>query len=376
MQQQTLATKWCTSLVCGVTGVSLYFASHDGLFEILNLLMRFNGFKVTSKSQSAFNIAMISSGGKVDSAVLSKVFGSLEEREQKLIQTLRTSGLRKATETSMIDTLLDVRRERRRILSDLMLVCDRQRAQNAELDKQLEAVKADHKQHVKDMIATMESDERKAAHDTEVSLLALKKAHERKLKELSLKLSQVTSARSVQEEASIAAAAKQITQRELAKQRELYEAKMLRYKQALRDIIEREKHMEAAVAQQQRSASLAENTSVRLQAQMQAQKESNQELVQTLTNVQNSLDACEMQLQDERTLCNTLRLESQRKDELLLHNSRHATDRHSQEMAAVDDKVRQALLRKDERIEQLERANFELLQAQNELRSDLQSVFR
>jgi len=307
---------------------------------------------------------------------LSKVFGGLEEREQGLIQSLRTSGLRKATETSMIDTLLDVRKERRRILSDLMLVCDRQRTQNADLDQQIEDMKANQKQREKGMRATIESSDLKAAHDAQVEVLALKKAHERKLKELSMKLTQVTSSRSVQDEASIAIAAEKITQAELAKQRELYEAKMLRYKQALRDIIEREKQMEAMVTTQKRSISTAESTMAHLRQQVQSQAGGNKELMQTLTGVQNSLDACEMQLRDERILSNSLRIESRRKDNFLHENARDSAARHAQEMAAVDDKVRQALQHKDDKIAQLERANQDLQQQQNELKLSLQSVFR
>ena len=116
------------------------------------------------------------SSGKVDSGMLQSVFGEIEDKEQVVIQSLRTSGIRKATETSIIDQLLDIRRGRRRIFSDLMVVCDKQRSSISELEKQIEILRNDQLQRERRYHASIEEYQRKTGHEIEVATLSLKKS--------------------------------------------------------------------------------------------------------------------------------------------------------------------------------------------------------
>ena len=171
--------------------------------------------------------------------LLSQMFGSIEGAEQSVIQHLRTCGLRKASETSLIDEILNIRRERRRIFADLMQVCESLRNQNKHLEKQLQTTREEVIQAKKVSATQVDEMQLTCARELKVQTEALKKKHELKLKEVGARLEDLIANKNAHDEASLQDAAFKLTQVELDKQREVHDAKLLRYKQALREIVER-----------------------------------------------------------------------------------------------------------------------------------------
>ena len=171
--------------------------------------------------------------------MLSKIFGSIEGAEQSVIQHLRTCGLRKASETSLIDEILNIRRERRRIFTDLMQVCESLRNQNKHLEKQLHIAREELIQEKKVSATQLGEMQKTCARELKAQTEALKKKHELKLREVGARLEDLVASKNAHDEALLKDAAFKLTQVELEKQREVNDAKLLRYKQALRDIVER-----------------------------------------------------------------------------------------------------------------------------------------
>ena len=224
--------------------------------------------------------------------------------------------------------------------------------------------------------ASIEEYRRKYDRDLEASTQALKKLHERKLKELNKKLEQVTMVRAEHNDAKVQELAKSMTERELNKQREHYESKMMRYKHALRDIFEREKTMENQVAIQRSTSQKADLENNKLSNKIREYEVNNQELMHTLTSIQNNLACCEKELGEERTIVAALHMEVKRKDEYIANITKECNDKHAQELEKVDAKVRSALKSKQETIAQLLTQNATLLKEQEELKFSLQNVFR
>ena len=167
------------------------------------------------------------------------MFGSIEGTEQSVIQHLRTCGLRKASETSLIDDILNIRRERRRIFTDLMQVCESLRNQNKHLEKQLLISREEAIQAKKASATQLEEMQLACTRELKEQTEALKQQQALKLKEVEARLEDLIARKNAHDDASLQDAAFKLTQAELGKQREVHDAKLLRYKQALRDLVER-----------------------------------------------------------------------------------------------------------------------------------------
>lgn len=86
---------------------------------------------------------------------------NLEEREQILIQHLRTAGLRQAKEASLVEEVFDLRKERRRYFSQLQEEMGRLDQVNKDLCLELDQVK----QHLMTDLTTLQK-----KHEREVAI--------------------------------------------------------------------------------------------------------------------------------------------------------------------------------------------------------------
>ena len=312
---------------------------------------------------------------KVDSESLDHVFGSIEGAEQSVIQHLRTSGLRKASETSLIDEILNIRRERRRIFTDLLTVCDSLRNQSRHLEKQLASSREDNVSLKKAATAHIDELRQTAVRDLKLSTATLKKKYESRLQEVGERLEQVTAGKKEHEERLLQAAAEDLTRIELAKQREMYESKMMKYKQALREIVDREKTTETMVARQAKLYSEVNSEVNALKQALEVEQNNKGQSVRQMNDMHAQLESCMSQLQEERVLSNSLQVELRRRKEKAYMEEKEQADQHARELASIDEKVRQAMSRKDDMIFRLEQRNAQLLEDQKTFQQDLQTVF-
>jgi hypothetical protein len=66
-------------------------------------------------------------------------FGRIEELEQGILQHIRTAGLRKPKETSLVDELLAIRRERRRLFAGIVVKAEQTSAALSSVSDELRA---------------------------------------------------------------------------------------------------------------------------------------------------------------------------------------------------------------------------------------------
>ena len=308
--------------------------------------------------------------------MLAGVFGSIESAEQSVIQHLRTSGLRKASETALVDEILNIRRERRRIFSDLMTVCESLRSQSKHIEKQLAMAREDVIDSKKVAATQLEEFRQVKDQELQTQIDALKKKHELKLKEVGARLDDLISTKGVHDESLIQKAAARLTETELAKQKAAFDANLLRYKLALKEILEREKSTEAMISRQAKLHQENVDEIKSLRAQLHNQSQSYATSTKTVADVQAELERCKTELLEQRTLSMSLHMELQRKEERAVSDARDLSAKHALELAAIDEKVRLALAKKDDIIHHLHQSNVALLQEQSELKAGLQSVFR
>jgi len=307
--------------------------------------------------------------------MLSQIFGSIEGTEQSVIQHLRTCGLRKASETSLIDEILNIRRERRRIFTDLMQVCESLRNQNKHLEKQLHVTREEVVQAKKASVTQLDELQQTYARELKVQTEAQKKKHELKLKEVGVRLEDLISNKNAHDEASLQDAAFKLTQVELDKQREVYDSKLLRYKQAVRDMVEREKQHEAMASRHAKLYQEGKEETKTLRELLANQQGSQHANVRLIGEMKAEVDGMRAAIADQHTYIQSLQLDTERRQERALHDIKEQAEKHAQELAAIDAQVRQALARKEGAIQRLQQTNRALLQDQHAMEVGLQSVF-
>jgi hypothetical protein len=306
---------------------------------------------------------------------LNQVFGKLEGAEQAVIQHLRTSGLRKASETSLVDEIMNIRRERRRIFSDLLSVCESLRNQCRHLEVQLAGSREDQVTLKKTAAAHVEEIKETAARDLNSATAALKKTYESRLREVGERLEIVASSRNEHEERQLRQTAAELTRTELAKQQEAFDAKLLKYKQALREIVERETQTQAMVSRQTGLYQEAAAQVRSLQQAMEAEQDSKRQALEHTSHMRTQLEICQQQLEEEKMRSQSLLVELKRRGDRAAAEERSLADKHATELASIDEKVRTVLSKKDEAIHRLEKLNRQLLREQSAMQQDLQTVF-
>jgi hypothetical protein len=304
------------------------------------------------------------------------VFSSLEETEQSVIQAIRTSGLRKASETSIIDNLLNTRRERRRIFSDLMNVVETIRSQKGDLEKQLETARLDIHHREKRYNTQLEENQQRLLREHEITIFAMKKKFDSKLKELAAKLDAVTTTAANKEEIKVQERAANLTSIELNKQRELYENKLLRYKHALRDIYDREKQMENIIKINRDTNNSNENELKNIRLLLNDKINENNNLISNNRQLETNNINLKTALEEEKVTNSTLLMEKSSLNDQMNYYTRQIEERHALELETVDEKVRNAIDKKDEVIHNLQNMIQNLHKDQQELKMSLQSVFQ
>ena len=110
----------------------------------------------------------------------------IEEKEQNLIQQVRTAGIRKPRETSLVEEILDLRKDRRKLYSMLTSTIDEQMVINGNLESLIKSQQSEVAVLASRLEQELESRQRDTArlHDMHKQALELlKEKHAKSLKE-------------------------------------------------------------------------------------------------------------------------------------------------------------------------------------------------
>jgi len=286
----------------------------------------------------------------------------LEAQEQDIIQHVRTAGLRKPRETALVDELLAMRKERRQIFSALLGHIVRLQSTRQELRDEVERHLVAHRE-----LRNLHQQELKKLEETHASELLhqtqrLGRKYEEKLRLIGSKVDEVTSAKLKDQQSSVDAKAREMSEIAVAQVEKRYEEKLLRYKEALRAVAEKEKDMEAIANKQSSLARSFQREVQMLKLQAEEQRSLISDLLAKEKTANTLLESARSNLQSEQMDSGALRVEVSRLRDIAQAETRSLSEAHSEQLLLVEEKVKSAMQKKDSQIAKLK---SDLRDAQN-----------
>jgi len=286
----------------------------------------------------------------------------LEAQEQDIIQHVRTAGLRKPRETALVDELLAMRKERRQIFSALLGHIVRLQSTRQELRDEVERHLVAQRE-----LRNLHQQELKKLEETHASELLhqaqrLGRKYEEKLRLIGSKVDEVTSAKLKDQQSSVDAKAREMSEIAVAQVEKRYEEKLLRYKEALRAVAEKEKDMEAIANKQSNLARSFQREVQMLKLQAEEQRSLISDLSAKEKTANTLLDSARSNLQSEQMDSGALRVEVSRLRDIAQAEARSLSEAHSEQLLLVEEKVKSAMQKKDSQIAKLK---SDLRDAQN-----------
>jgi hypothetical protein len=274
---------------------------------------------------------------------------NLEEREQQLIQQVRTSGLRKQRESELVENVMELRKKRRQVHSILAGQVEALKRENEALRSSNCGVESKLKQELEaahsrvaelkrlyheEAVVNLERYKTQLASDAKSQIDRSKAEFKERLIALQAQMTEVGTASTQAVASQQAMAAKSIQEIHAA-----YASKIQKYKSLLRNMMEREPELE--------------NAGKRLKANNAALLARCEMAEQSLLSAQQTLEqSAERQKQDKQLFDqekSSFSMESQQaKQELDTLREQHAA-----QLSDIDDKVRRLVREKDEIITQL-----------------------
>ena len=300
----------------------------------------------------------------------------LEQKEQEIIQHVRTAGLRKPRETALVDELLAIRKERRQmfgaLVSHIVRLQDARRALSEEVERQSAAqrdLRSVHQQELKKL-------EEVHANELQHQVQRLGRRYEEKLRLIGSKVEQVTSARRKEQQGEAEALARDLTAAAVDEVDKKHEEKLARYKEALRALAEKEKDVEAVAQKQASLARSYQREAQALKLQLEEHKTVVSDLVAKEKTSSALIDGLRTHLQAEQRDCGALRVELGRVRDQAQAEMKSLGEAHSEHLEQVEDKVKSALGKRDALIARLKeelRDAQSARQSAEKILSDLQS---
>jgi hypothetical protein len=310
----------------------------------------------------------------------------LEALEQQLIQHLRTTGVRKQREVELINEVMNIRRERRKSFAGVRSLVRRLEEDNREIrdrcttlarERESEMISrkalmahAVHKneaelsaisrQHEAELAALKE----KFTQVNKLQLVKISKVYEEKLRAVDDKLQQLDAARQVHDQRTAQAIAAEMTDRAVTEVTTQHQAKLQKYKEALRSVAEKERDALQALQQCQSRLQDAEQDKRIIGDKLRKTEEylgrfheKEKFLKATIDDLKGSLETAQAQLVAVKT--SSASQQNQFDEAIAI-----AKDHHTAELEEVDAKVRKALQSRDEKIKILQEKLSRAEQAQ------------
>lgn len=300
----------------------------------------------------------------------------IEEREQAFIQHVRTAGLRKPREAALVDELLAVRKERRQIFSALIghviRIQSLRQEQSTELEAQNAALREAKSAHQLEMKRLEEAHANELQHQTQ----RLHRKYEEKLRTIGAKLEEVDKAKRKDERSAAQGIAKEMTEAAVQETERRFGEKLLRYKEALRSVAEKEKDKESLANRNGELARSYLREAQSFKLQLEEQKVLLAELNAKEKTNASMMEGMRRALQAEQMESGALRVELGRVRDQTQAELRRVSEAHSEELAQVEEKVKAALQKRENVIHHLQKDLRHVLAEKNsaeQILSDLKN---
>lgn len=341
---------------------------------------------------------MTSNGLLSRQSEVSSYFSGVEEKELQLIQHIRTSGLRKPRETSLVDEVMDIRKDRRQISSHLTTNYELLKKENAMLQRQAEQVKDQAEREAAgrigdlvNMLNKRENDLKTLAKKYRDDFKTLKEQHQsilhqetERIKEkcgasmtiLEQKIKDLEAVKQGRKEAEVKALATELVQEEHVKMNREFAGQLGKYKEALSSLAQRERSLHHQMRQcemqlQDQSSRLAEaqNAGIEKDKECMSWRRKGEAALVELQRAHSAIEGHDIALLDMQAThsdqLNKLRDEVTRYRETLAETKAV----HAKELEEIDGRVRSKLRAKDQMIAtlrvELKTARVEAQQTKN-----------
>lgn len=302
----------------------------------------------------------------------------IETKEQNLIQRVRTSGLSQAREITIVDEILDIRKERRRFFSklnkeigqlqnmvqkwtqqatELQKTCDEQRIEFERREKSISSQAEESIHKLKQDINAQHQQELVATKNENIQALEIvRQEYEDKISSLQSRLEICVSEHKNNDLSQAKVIANKLVKRISTELEEKFERKANEWKESLLQMEAREKELERAL-----SAKHKELDNMKVQERS---------LIETLNSLQSKLETSfkrEKDLEKRHTLL-VIEVESMRAIKQSQSTELEEIKRsHELALQSVDEKVRRMLDSKDREIASLNTQVSSLLREKAEL---------
>lgn len=298
---------------------------------------------------------------------------NVERLEDVLLQHIRTSGMKKSRETSLIDEVLELRRVRRRALSQIAADIDKLQLDNDEIIRQSKGIARSAVIHEKEIeikvhneVKRIEQEYREkfsefaARRDGSIKefIAKIKQKYENQLVLLENKLADITSEyQNALGDAAIEARKREMM--DLQNKLEQQSHKLLRYKEAVVHLSEKERELDAIVVKQRDEIGQLKEEILFSTKRVEDLESSVKHLTEKGVQYQRTmLEKMEVQgrdYSDKIALLESKIGSCLIENETLRAQKKEAEELHASEMQIVDAKIRKALSLKEASISDLER---------------------
>mmetsp|Transcript_54561 Transcript_54561/g.95381 ORF Transcript_54561/g.95381 Transcript_54561/m.95381 type:complete len:349 (-) Transcript_54561:71-1117(-) len=305
----------------------------------------------------------------------SESLAKIENLEQGIIQHVKTSGIRKPRELQLIDEIMDLRRERRKLFSTLVQQLRVTEGLNAELGSQLTVVKekyttetsslqsqlsallaqkqGEQERFEEKLCRELEIQEEKSKFMEKINIDKVKKRCEEHINVLEAKLNEVISMKAKSDQKEARTIATELLSKAKAELEKRASDKITEYKKSIIAISAREKELEGSVARyKQLVSTYEEETSIlkRKVATFDAENAARKMRERDLELSNRSLQEKVVFLsQLEQKLTETRTAHELEKESLLAQQK----EEHSKHLAQVDERIRKVLAAKDAELQTL-----------------------
>jgi hypothetical protein len=277
----------------------------------------------------------------------------IEKTEQGVINHLRTAGLRQSSETALVDDILKIRKDRRRVFSAMQTKLVKVVGKVEEVEAELRGMRTERKKEREEHSVEMQQVKGMSKDQLGDQALHLKRKFENKLKELNAKYESYLAAQEKEHTNAVEEARKFSAKKEMDELSRRNDNENLRLIKSLHDAVAEISTLKETLKRKDDSMTKMRHECVTIHSKLEEEKERRKAAEAKLSQYVVSAEILGQKLNTEREYARELSdtLDRQQEERSLATESLDCA--HAKEMDTLEGKVRVALNAKDEQIHTL-----------------------
>ena len=279
----------------------------------------------------------------------------IEKKEQEVINHLRTAGLRQSSETSLVDDILKIRKERRKVFSAMQTKLMKIVTKVEEMEREERSVRTERREEREEHSAEIQQLKNVSKEQLGDQALHLKRKFEAKLRELNSKYESYLETKEKEHAKALEEARKFSAKREMDELSRRNDNENLRLIKSLHDAVAEISTLKEAMKRKEDSMVKMRTECVAVHSTLEKEKERRKVAESKLGQYSISVEVLGQKLNSERDYARELSNTLDRQQEERSVATESLDRAHAKEMDTLEEKVRVALNAKDEQIQALTR---------------------